>query len=96
MNYKFLSGITVSPSGKKAVFLAKQANRKKNSYDSWIYIVDFCTEEVRKLTSFGAEKNILFDDGYEESFLLKYVKGLKDLDDVEDLCDEVILADRGE
>ena len=62
MNYKFLSGITVSPSGKKAVFLAKQANRKKNSYDSWIYIVDFCTEEVRKLTSFGAEKNILFDD----------------------------------
>ena len=41
-------------------------------------------------------KNILFDDGYEESFLLKYSKGLKDLDEVEDLCDEVVLADRGE
>ena len=41
-------------------------------------------------------KNILFDDGYEESFLLKYAKGLKDLDEVEDLCDEVILADREE
>lgn len=41
-------------------------------------------------------KNILFDDGYEEAFLLKYVKGLKDLDEVDDLCDEVISADRGE
>lgn len=62
MNYKFLSGIAVSPSGKKAVFIGKQANRKENSYDSWIYIVDFCTKEVRQLTSFGAEKNVLFDD----------------------------------
>ena len=39
---------------------------------------------------------VLFDDGYEEAFLLKYAKGLKNLDEVEDLCDEVILADRGE
>lgn len=62
MNYRFLSEITSSPSGKKGAFLAKKANRKKNSYDSWIYIVDFCTEEVRQLTSFGAENNILFDD----------------------------------
>ena len=67
MNYKFLSGIAVSPSGRKAAFITKQANRKKNSYDSWIYIVDFCTKEVRKLTSFGAEKNVLFDD--EETIL---------------------------
>ena len=35
-------------------------------------------------------KNILFDDGYEESFLLKYAKGLKDLDEVEDLCEMYI------
>lgn len=62
MNYKFLSEVTASPSGKKAAFVVKQANEKKNSYDSWIYIVDFCTEEVRKLTSFGAEKNPFFDD----------------------------------
>ena len=41
-------------------------------------------------------KNVLFDDGYEEAFLLKYAKGLKNLDEVDDLCDEVILADRGE
>ena len=44
MNYKFLSGITASPAGKKAAFVVKKANEKKNSYDSWVYIVDFCTK----------------------------------------------------
>lgn len=34
MNYKFLSGITASPAGKKAAFVGKKANEKKNSYDS--------------------------------------------------------------
>ena len=76
MNYKYLSGITASPSGKKAAFLVKQANEKKNSYDSWIYIVDFCTEEVRKLTSFGAEKNLLFDD--EDTILFASVRKHED------------------
>ena len=38
-------------------------------------------------------KNIKFDDGYEESFLLKYCKGLKDLDEVDDVCREVIKED---
>lgn len=79
MNYKFLSGITASLSGKKAAFIVKQANRKKNTYDSWIYIVDFCTEEVRKLTSFGAEKNLLFDD--EESVLFASVRKHEDKGD---------------
>ena len=41
LDYKFLSGIVASPSGKKAAFLAKQANKEKNSYDSWAYIADF-------------------------------------------------------
>lgn len=62
MNYKFLSGITVSPSGKRAAFIGKQANRKKNSYDSWIYGLELGTGEIRRLTSFGAEKNLLFED----------------------------------
>ena len=41
LDYKFLSGIVASPSGKKAAFLVKQANKEKNSYDSWAYIADF-------------------------------------------------------
>lgn len=76
MDYKFLSGITASPSGKKAAFLVKQANKKHNSYDSWVYIVDFCTGEVRKLTSFGAEKNLIFDD--EETLLFESVRKHED------------------
>ena len=39
-------------------------------------------------------KNLRFDDGYEESFLLKYSKGLRDLDEIDDLCEEVIREDR--
>lgn len=39
-------------------------------------------------------KNLKFDDGYEESFLLKYSKGLRDLDEVDDVCKEVISNDK--
>ena len=58
--------------------------------------VETCAYKNDKSFDVVTSKNILFDDGYEESFLLKYAKGLKDLDEVEDLCDEVILADREE
>ena len=76
LDYKFLSGITASPSGKKAAFLVKQANKKKNSYDSWAYIADFCTGEVRKLTSFGAESHLLFDG--EDTLLFSSVRRHED------------------
>ena len=58
--------------------------------------IESCVYKNDKTFDVVINKNILFDDGYEEAFLLKYSKGLKDLDEVEDLCDEVILADRGE
>ena len=76
LDYKFLSGIVASPSGKKAAFLAKQANKEKNSYDSWAYIADFCTGEVRKLTSFGAESHLLFDS--ENTLLFSSVRKHED------------------
>ena len=58
--------------------------------------IETCVYENDKMFDAVISKNILFDDGYEEAFLLKYAKGLKDLNEIEDLCDEVILADRGE
>ena len=64
-------------------------------YEVQTYI-ETCAYENNKLFDVVISKNILFDDGYEEAFPLKYAKGLKDLDEVEDLCDEIILADRGE
>lgn len=58
--------------------------------------IESCAYKNDKMFDVVISKNILFDDGYEEAFLLKYAKGLKDLDEVEDLCNEVILADREE
>ena len=58
--------------------------------------IETCAYKDGDLFDVVISKNVLFDDGYEEAFLLKYTKGLKNLDEVEDLCDEVILADRGE
>ncbi len=75
-DYRYLSEVTASPSGEKAAFVVKKADTKKNGYDSWVYIVDFCTEEVRKLTSFGAEAHILFDD--EDTVLFSSQRGEED------------------
>ena len=58
--------------------------------------IESCAYKDGDLFDVVISKNVLFDDGYEEAFLLKYAKGLKNLDEVDDLCDEVILADRGE
>jgi hypothetical protein len=58
--------------------------------------IETCAYKDGDLFDVVISKNVLFDDGYEEAFLLKYAKGLKNLDEVEDLCDEVILADREE
>lgn len=64
-------------------------------YEVQTYI-ESCAYENNKLFDVIISKTILYDDGYEEAFLLKYAKGLKDLDEIEDLCDEIILADKGE
>lgn len=64
-------------------------------YEVQTYI-ETCAYKDDKLFDVVISKTILYNDGYEEAFLLKYAKGLKDLDEVEDLCDEIILADRGE
>lgn len=58
--------------------------------------IETCAYENNKLFDVVISKNILFDDGYEEAFLLKCVKGLKDLDEVDDICYEVISADKDE
>lgn len=64
-------------------------------YEVQTYI-ETCVYKNDKLFDVVINKNILFDDGYEESFLLKYSKGLKDLDEIDDICYEVIFADKNE
>lgn len=70
-------------------------NEEDYEYEVQTYI-ETCAYKDGDLFDVVISKNVLFDDGYEEAFLLKYAKGLKNLDEVEDLCDEIILADRGE
>ena len=70
-------------------------DKEDYEYEVQTYIESYAYEN-NKSFDVVISKNVLFDDGYEEIFLLKYAKGLKDLDEVEDLCDEVILADRRE
>ena len=67
MNYKFLSGITASPAGKKAAFVGKKANEKKNSYDSWVL-----TEEKRMVSSSSNKR--FFSAPKEVSFLTSSVQ----------------------
>lgn len=62
-------------------------------YEVQTYI-EICVYKNDKLFDVVISKNLLFNDGYEEYFLLKYSKGLKDLNEVEDLCDEVISVDK--
>lgn len=64
-------------------------------YEVQTYI-ETCVYKNDKLFDVVINKNILFDDGYEEAFLLKYAKGLKDLDEVDDICYEVISVDKDE
>ena len=85
-DYRYLSEITASPSGKKAAFVVKKADTKNQGYDSWIYIVDFRGEEVRKLTSFGAESHILFED--EDTVLFSSQRG--DEDKAKDLEEKTV------
>ena len=56
--------------------------------------IDICVYKNDDLFDVVISKNLMFDDGYEESFLLKYSKGLRNLDEIDDLCEEVIREDR--
>ena len=58
--------------------------------------IETCVYQNDKMFDMVISKTILFDDGYEETILLKYVKGLKDLDEIDDVCNEVISADKDE
>ena len=79
-HYTFLSRPTFSPSGKTAVFVAKKADMKENSYTSVLYMVCFpetnaqgikatsVAPVVRQLTSLGKESSFIYDD--ENTLLL--------------------------
>ena len=59
LQYRFLSAIEHSPSGRKAAFVVSNANEEENGYESRLYLYD---GEIRPLTSLGKESSFLWLD----------------------------------
>ncbi len=59
-NYKFLSGLSFSPDGKKAAFIAASVNEEKNSYDSNIWLIR--DGKSFRLTGMDSEKAFFWED----------------------------------
>jgi dipeptidyl aminopeptidase/acylaminoacyl peptidase len=55
LKYRFLSGARISPTGKRAAFLVKRAEKDENDYLSDIYLVQFESGETKRLTTSGKE-----------------------------------------
>ena len=53
LQYRFLSGVSFSPDGEKAVFVVKKADEENNSYLSNLYL--YRNGEIRQLTSMNME-----------------------------------------
>ena len=62
LEYKFLSNLDFNPNGRKIAFSVSESNIEKNLYKHFIYILDTNTNEIKKLTHRGKEKNSLWLD----------------------------------
>ena len=62
LEYKFLSNLDFNPNGRKIAFSVSESDAEKNSYKHFIYTLDTDTNEIKKLTYRGKEKNSLWLD----------------------------------
>jgi dipeptidyl aminopeptidase/acylaminoacyl peptidase len=70
LSYRFLSAVEISPDGRRAAFVVKQADAEKNEYSSDIHLVDLDSRDVRRLTSGGKDGPFAWGkDGSELLFL---------------------------
>ena len=63
LQYSFLSGISFSPDGEKAVFAVKKADEENNSYTSNLYL--YRNGEIRQLTAMNKESGYVWKDSNE-------------------------------
>jgi dipeptidyl aminopeptidase/acylaminoacyl peptidase len=76
--YKFLSGIKLSPNGKKVGFVLHHMDVKENKYLSNIYIYDVDKKSYLKLTSLDEERSFIFKD--QDTLLFPAIRDKKDKD----------------
>mgnify|MGYP002386440046 CR=1 FL=1 len=62
LNYKFISGLEMSPDKKKAGFVVSTADYDNNAYKSNIWLMDTNTKKYSKLTSLNKERGFLWLD----------------------------------
>ncbi|WP_315523511.1 S9 family peptidase [Fusobacterium massiliense] len=62
LEYKFLSNLDFNPNGRKIAFSVSESDVEKNLYKYFIYTLDTDTNEIKKLTHRGKEKNSLWLD----------------------------------
>jgi len=72
LSYRFLSAVEISPDGRRAAFVVKQADAEKNEYRSDIYLGDLASRVTARLTSSGKDGPYAWgSDGSELFFLSK-------------------------
>ncbi|NLT58745.1 MAG: S9 family peptidase [Clostridiales bacterium] len=62
LQYRFLSALSSSPSGKTAAYVVSRCSEDREGYESCIWIHDVATRENRQLTAFGRERSYLWED----------------------------------
>jgi dipeptidyl aminopeptidase/acylaminoacyl peptidase len=72
LSYRFLSAVEISPDGRRAAFVVKQADAEKNEYRSNIYLADLGSRATARLTGGGKDGPYAWgSDGSELYFLSK-------------------------
>lgn len=76
VEYKFLSGIEISPDGLNTGFILHKADLEENKYLSNIYIYNNEKKESIQITSFDEENNFIWKDN--ESIIFSSIRNKKD------------------
>ncbi len=72
LSYRFLSAVEISPDGRRAAFVVKQADAEKNEYQSNVHLVDLVSRVSTPLTRSGKDGPYAWGgDGSELFFLSK-------------------------
>ncbi|MDD4324509.1 MAG: S9 family peptidase [Eubacteriales bacterium] len=60
LGYKFLSSLVASPDKKKVAFVVSECDEVKNSYSSYVYLMDLASRELRRMTNMGNEATVFW------------------------------------
>ena len=63
LEYRYLSGLALSPDNRHIAFVVQQAASDQNSYIGSLYLYDTVSQTTRMLTSGGREKSFFWLDG---------------------------------